>query len=136
MKTQFFFLLGFGHESPHLECMNPFIVECHEKFKLFFARCCQVHGVFFSFLSPRSYFSLSQSLYPVLSGRSFILLLNTLSVQLCIFWLICQNARSDRHTFTSSRLRNRRPSSTLTSTPRRRSLPSPTSTSGKHSLLM
>ena len=34
--------LGFGTESPHLVCMNPFIVECHEKFKHFFASCCQV----------------------------------------------------------------------------------------------
>ena len=33
---------GFGNESPHLECMNPFIIECHDKFKDFFAACCQV----------------------------------------------------------------------------------------------
>ncbi|KAK3914566.1 Ras GTPase-activating-like protein IQGAP1 [Frankliniella fusca] len=33
---------GFGEESPHLVCLNPFIVECHEKFKDFFRRCCEV----------------------------------------------------------------------------------------------
>lgn len=33
---------GFGEESPHLMCLNPFIVECHEKFKDFFRRCCEV----------------------------------------------------------------------------------------------
>jgi Ras GTPase-activating-like protein IQGAP2/3/Ras GTPase-activating-like protein IQGAP1 len=33
---------GFANESPHLEALNPFIIECHERFKLFFAECCQV----------------------------------------------------------------------------------------------
>jgi hypothetical protein len=33
---------GFASESPHLETLNPFIIECHEKFKQFFAECCQV----------------------------------------------------------------------------------------------
>jgi len=45
--------IGFGHESPHLECMNPFIVESHEKFKLFFARCCQV-------AEPETFFNIDQ----------------------------------------------------------------------------
>lgn len=33
---------GFGDESPHLMCLNAYIVECHEKFKKFFQECCQV----------------------------------------------------------------------------------------------
>ncbi|XP_034240421.1 ras GTPase-activating-like protein IQGAP1 [Thrips palmi] len=33
---------GFGEESTHLMCLNPFIVECHERFKDFFRRCCDV----------------------------------------------------------------------------------------------
>lgn len=33
---------GFGEESSHLECLNPFIIECHEKFKNFFQQCCSV----------------------------------------------------------------------------------------------
>ena len=42
---------GFATDSPHLEALNPFIIECHEKFKLFFAECCQV----IIFQSPSSY---------------------------------------------------------------------------------
>ena len=42
---------GFATDSPHLEALNPFIIECHEKFKLFFAECCQV----IIFHSPSSY---------------------------------------------------------------------------------
>merc|ERR1719319_1129829 len=33
---------GFGEESEHLMCLNPFIVECHEKFKGFFLAVCGV----------------------------------------------------------------------------------------------
>ncbi|XP_015599510.1 ras GTPase-activating-like protein IQGAP1 [Cephus cinctus] len=33
---------GFGEEAMHLVCLNPFIIECHEKFKKFFRYCCQV----------------------------------------------------------------------------------------------
>ncbi|CAL4168350.1 unnamed protein product, partial [Meganyctiphanes norvegica] len=33
---------GFGEEAAHLMVLNPFIVECHEKFKDFFQRCCEV----------------------------------------------------------------------------------------------
>ncbi len=33
---------GFGDESPHLTVLNPYITECHEKFKKFFLECCQV----------------------------------------------------------------------------------------------
>lgn len=33
---------GFGEEASHLTCLNPFIVECHEKFKDFFRQCCEV----------------------------------------------------------------------------------------------
>ncbi|XP_068626808.1 ras GTPase-activating-like protein IQGAP1 [Battus philenor] len=32
---------GFGEESNHLRCLNPFIVECHEKMKELFRRCCR-----------------------------------------------------------------------------------------------
>ncbi|KAI5640597.1 GTPase-activator protein for ras-like GTPase domain-containing protein [Phthorimaea operculella] len=32
---------GFGEESAHLRCLNPFIVECHEKMKELFRRCCR-----------------------------------------------------------------------------------------------
>ncbi|KAM3967909.1 ras GTPase-activating-like protein IQGAP1 [Aphomia sociella] len=31
---------GFGEESNHLRCLNPFIVECHEKMKELFRKCC------------------------------------------------------------------------------------------------
>jgi hypothetical protein len=41
---------GFASESPHLETLNPFIIECHEKFKLFFAECCQVSVFIFLFI--------------------------------------------------------------------------------------
>jgi len=44
---------GFGSESSHLECMNPFIMECHERFKEFFANCCQVD-------EPESHFNIDQ----------------------------------------------------------------------------
>lgn len=33
---------GFAEESPHLMCLNAFIVECHEKFKHFFRQCVSV----------------------------------------------------------------------------------------------
>ena len=33
---------GFGDESEHLMCLNPFIIECHDKFKQFFTRCISV----------------------------------------------------------------------------------------------
>ncbi|XP_033210310.1 ras GTPase-activating-like protein IQGAP1 isoform X3 [Belonocnema kinseyi] len=33
---------GFGDEATHLVCLNPFIIECHEKFKNFFRYCCQI----------------------------------------------------------------------------------------------
>ncbi|OWR44686.1 ras GTPase-activating protein IQGAP1 [Danaus plexippus plexippus] len=32
---------GFGEESNHLRCLNPFIVECHERMKELFRRCCR-----------------------------------------------------------------------------------------------
>ncbi|KPJ07614.1 Ras GTPase-activating-like protein IQGAP1 [Papilio machaon] len=32
---------GFGEESSHLRCLNPFIVECHEKMNELFRRCCR-----------------------------------------------------------------------------------------------
>ncbi|KAL6266711.1 hypothetical protein P5V15_003547 [Pogonomyrmex californicus] len=36
---------GFGEEAPHLECLNQFIIACHEKFKNFFRYCCQVENL-------------------------------------------------------------------------------------------
>ena len=33
---------GFGEESEHLMCLNPFIIECHDKFKQFFTSCISV----------------------------------------------------------------------------------------------
>ena len=33
---------GFGEESEHLMVLNPFIIECHDKFKSFFVACCNV----------------------------------------------------------------------------------------------
>lgn len=34
--------MKFGEESTHLVCLNPFIIECHERFKKFFRHCCQI----------------------------------------------------------------------------------------------
>jgi Ras GTPase-activating-like protein IQGAP2/3/Ras GTPase-activating-like protein IQGAP1 len=31
---------GFGEESSFLTTLNPYIIDCHEKFKKFFAECC------------------------------------------------------------------------------------------------
>jgi len=36
---------GFAEESPHLMCLNPFIVECHDRFKRFFRNCIQVRHI-------------------------------------------------------------------------------------------
>ncbi|XP_066597001.1 ras GTPase-activating-like protein IQGAP1 [Prorops nasuta] len=36
---------GFGEEAAHLVCLNPFIIECHEKFKNFFRHCCQIEDL-------------------------------------------------------------------------------------------
>ncbi|XP_015189639.1 PREDICTED: ras GTPase-activating-like protein IQGAP1 isoform X2 [Polistes dominula] len=36
---------GFGEEATHLNCLNPFIIECHEKFKKFFRYCCQIEDL-------------------------------------------------------------------------------------------
>uniref|UniRef100_A0A1B6DIS6 Ras-GAP domain-containing protein n=1 Tax=Clastoptera arizonana TaxID=38151 RepID=A0A1B6DIS6_9HEMI len=33
---------GFGEEMKHLLCLNPFLIECHEKMKSFFRSCCEV----------------------------------------------------------------------------------------------
>ncbi|XP_059051114.1 ras GTPase-activating-like protein IQGAP1 isoform X2 [Achroia grisella] len=32
---------GFGEESSHLRYLNPFIIECHEKMKELFRKCCR-----------------------------------------------------------------------------------------------
>ena len=44
---------GFGDESEHLMCLNPFIIECHEKFKAFFVACCQAS-------EPEEYFGMDR----------------------------------------------------------------------------
>ena len=45
---------GFGFESPHLaEVLNPFIRQCHEKFKDYFREVCHVDD-------PEKYFNLDQ----------------------------------------------------------------------------
>jgi Ras GTPase-activating-like protein IQGAP2/3/Ras GTPase-activating-like protein IQGAP1 len=31
---------GFGEDSAYLTVLNPYIIECHDKFKKFFAECC------------------------------------------------------------------------------------------------
>lgn len=36
---------GFGDEATHLVCLNPFIIECHEKFKNFFRFCCEIEEI-------------------------------------------------------------------------------------------
>lgn len=33
---------GFGDEATHLMGLNPFIIDCHERFKKFFRSCCQI----------------------------------------------------------------------------------------------
>lgn len=33
--------LQFGEESSHLRCLNPFIIECHERMKELFRKCCR-----------------------------------------------------------------------------------------------
>jgi hypothetical protein len=43
---------GFGEESPHLISLNPYIVECHEKFKKFFQECCKVIIIIINALGP------------------------------------------------------------------------------------
>lgn len=39
------FLFQFGEEAPHLVCLNPFIIECHERFKKFFRSCCEIEDL-------------------------------------------------------------------------------------------
>lgn len=34
--------IGFGADNPHMENVNEFIIECHEKLKDYYARCCNV----------------------------------------------------------------------------------------------
>ncbi|XP_054279057.1 ras GTPase-activating-like protein IQGAP1 [Macrosteles quadrilineatus] len=36
---------GFGEESKHLMVLNPFLIECHEKLKVFFKSCCDVEDL-------------------------------------------------------------------------------------------
>ncbi|XP_075215376.1 ras GTPase-activating-like protein IQGAP1 [Lycorma delicatula] len=36
---------GFGDESPHLQCLNSFLIDCHEVFKQFLRSCCDVEDL-------------------------------------------------------------------------------------------
>ncbi|KAL7632218.1 UNVERIFIED_CONTAM: hypothetical protein RMT77_017468 [Armadillidium vulgare] len=44
---------GFGDESPHLIHLNGFIIDCHEKFKVFVQECCEVE-------EPEKYYNFNQ----------------------------------------------------------------------------
>lgn len=35
----------FGEESKHLMVLNPFLIDCHEKLKVFFRDCCDVEDL-------------------------------------------------------------------------------------------
>jgi len=56
---------GFGDESEHLMCLNPFIIECHEKFKSFFVACCQAS-------EPEEYFGMDRYTEAVMVARPSI----------------------------------------------------------------
>ncbi|XP_068082254.1 ras GTPase-activating-like protein IQGAP1 [Anabrus simplex] len=56
---------GFGEESRHLMCLNPFIIECHKKFKKFFRSCCEVEEL-------ESHFSIHQYSEATLISRPVI----------------------------------------------------------------
>jgi hypothetical protein len=56
---------GFGDESPHLVCLNQYIVECHEKLKNFFRDCCEVPD-------PEEHFSIDQFTEATLMGKPMI----------------------------------------------------------------
>jgi len=56
---------GFGEESEHLMVLNPFIIECHEKFKNFFLQCCSVP-------EPEVYFNIDQFTEAVLIAKPSI----------------------------------------------------------------
>ena len=53
VKNIFYYHLQFGEESKHLLCLNPFIVDLHEKFKIFFRSCCDI-------VELDEYFSMSE----------------------------------------------------------------------------
>ena len=56
---------GFGDESEHLMCLNPFIIECHEKFKMFFSQCISVP-------EPEDQFNIDQYTEAVLMAKPTI----------------------------------------------------------------
>ena len=56
---------GFGTESEHLMCLNPFIIECHEKFKVFFSCCISVS-------EPEEQFNIDQYTEAVLMAKPTI----------------------------------------------------------------
>ena len=56
---------GFGDESEHLMCLNPFIIECHEKFKMFFSECISVP-------EPETQFNIDQYTEAVLMAKPTI----------------------------------------------------------------
>ena len=47
---------GFGEESNYLTVLNPYIIECHEKFKRFFAECCTADDI----VEPTEAFKIDQ----------------------------------------------------------------------------
>merc|ERR550519_2605593 len=56
---------GFGEESEHLMCLNPFIIECHDRFKQFFKACCEVP-------EPDKFFNIDQYTEAVLIAKPSI----------------------------------------------------------------
>ena len=56
---------GFGDESEHLMCLNPFIIECHERFKVFFSQCISV-------AEPEDQFNIDQYTEAVLMAKPTI----------------------------------------------------------------
>ncbi|XP_046403125.1 ras GTPase-activating-like protein IQGAP1 [Ischnura elegans] len=56
---------GFGEESKHLTCLNPFIIDCHEKFKKFFRSCCEIE-------EPEDHFSVHEFSEATLLSRPVI----------------------------------------------------------------
>ena len=56
---------GFGDESEHLMSLNPFIIECHEKFKVFFSQCISVP-------EPEDQFNIDQYTEAVLMAKPTI----------------------------------------------------------------
>lgn len=65
---------GFGDEASHLKCLNPFIIECHEKFKNFFRHCCEVE-------EPETVYNVTQYSEATLIVKPTIYI----TIQVCVF---------------------------------------------------